>query len=177
MANYALMSLLLKLSFIQCNWGFDVAHSKAMIMGYKSFMIEVGPYGNTMDYAYKRHSILVTNSTWFKNVWALVSYCNVSLNFDEDYQLKPIRRGNKPLMSKFLRYEDFGIDDVLSLNIMRMHKKVIHVSDIVLSDGRTIKLEMFLNLPGNSCVHKFTNSHISAPHLQIYPYGKWHSTK
>ena len=67
---------------IQCNWGFDIAHSKAMMMGYKSFIIEVGLYGNTMDYNYKRHSMLATNNTWLKNVWELVSYYNVSLNFD-----------------------------------------------------------------------------------------------
>ncbi len=65
-----------------------------------------------------------------------MSYYNVRLNFDEDYQLKPIRWDNESLMSKFLRYKDFGIDDVVSLNIMRMHKKVIHVSDIVLSNGK-----------------------------------------
>jgi hypothetical protein len=94
MANYTLVSLLSKLSFIQSNWGFDVVHSKAMMMGYESFMIEVGLYGNTMDYDFKRYSMLATNNTWFKNVWELVSYFNVSLNFNEDFQLKPIRRGD-----------------------------------------------------------------------------------
>ncbi len=78
-----------------------------MMMGYKSFIIEVGLYGNTMDYNYKRHSMLVTSNTWFKNIWELVSFYNVSLNFNEDYQLKPIRWGDKFLMSKFLRYKDF----------------------------------------------------------------------
>jgi hypothetical protein len=168
MANYALVCLLLKLSFLQCNWGFDVAHSKAKMMGYKSFMIEVGLYGNTMDYNYKRHSMLVTNNTWFKNVWELVSCYNVSLSFDEDYQLKPIRRGDKFLMSKFLHYKDFGIYDVISLNIVRMHKKVINVSDIVLSDGKTIKPEMFSDLPGHSCVHKFPHQRPTPADLSIW---------
>jgi hypothetical protein len=86
MANYTLVSLLLKLSFIQSNWGFDVAHSKAMRMGYESFMIEVGLYGNTMDYNFKSYSMLATNNTWFKNVWELVLYFNVSLNFNEVFQ-------------------------------------------------------------------------------------------
>jgi hypothetical protein len=161
MANYTLVSLSSKLSFIQSNWGFDVAHSKAMMMGYESFMIEVGLYGNTMDYDFKRYSMLATNNTWLKNVWELVLYFNVSLNFNEDFQLKPIRWGDQSLMSKFLRYRDFGIADVVSLNIMRMHKKVIHMSDIVLSDGKTIKLEMFTNIPGHSDMHKIP---VSAPH-------------
>ncbi len=121
-----------------------------------------------MDYDYKRHSMLVTNNTWFKNVWELVSYYNVSLNFDEDYQLKPIRWGDKSLMSKFLRYKDFGIDDVVSLNIMRMHKKVIHVSDIVLSDSKTIKPEMFLDLRGHSCIHKFPHQHPTPADLSTW---------
>jgi hypothetical protein len=155
MANYTLVSLLLKLSFIQSNRGFDVAHLKAMMMGYESFMIKVGLYGNTMDYDFKRYSMLATNNTWFKNIWELVSYFNISLNFNEDFQLTPIRWGNQSLMSKFLHYRDFGIADVVSLNIMRMHKKVIHVSDIVLSDGKTIKPEMFTNIPGHSDMHKF----------------------
>jgi hypothetical protein len=68
MTNYALVSLSLKLSFLQCNQGFDIAHLKAMMMGYESFMIEVDLYGNTIDYNYKSHSMLATDNTWFKNV-------------------------------------------------------------------------------------------------------------
>ncbi len=33
---------------------------------------------------------------------------------------------------------------------MRMHKKVIHKSDIVLCDRKTIKVEMLRDLPGHS---------------------------
>jgi hypothetical protein len=138
------------------------------MMGYKSFMIEVGLYGNTIDYNYKRHSMLVTYNTWFKNVWELVSYYNVSLNLNEDYQLKPLRRGNKSLMSEFLRYKGFGIADVVSLKIMRMHKKVIHVSDIVLSNGKTIKPEMFLDLHGHSGIHKSSHQHPTPADLSIW---------
>ncbi len=62
MTNYALVSLSLKLSFLQCNWGFDIAHLKAMMMGYESFMTEIGLFGNTMDYNYKSHSMLATDN-------------------------------------------------------------------------------------------------------------------
>jgi hypothetical protein len=96
------------------------------------------------------------------------------LNFDEDYQLKPIRLGDKSLMSKFLRYKDFGIDDVVSLNIMRMHKNVIHFLVLFYPTAKQLSRRCswtFLAILAS------TNSHISAPHLQIYPYGKWHSCK
>jgi hypothetical protein len=66
MANYVLVSLLSKLSFLQFNWGFESPHSSALMMVYKSFMIKVGLYENTMDYDYKTHSILATSGSWFK---------------------------------------------------------------------------------------------------------------
>jgi hypothetical protein len=51
MANYASISLASKLSFLQFIWGFKAPHSSILMMVYKSFMIEVGFYGNgnTMD--------------------------------------------------------------------------------------------------------------------------------
>jgi hypothetical protein len=69
MANYALVSLASKLSFLQCNWGFSATHSTAMMMGYESFMVDVGLYGITMSYNYKRHVMLATSNPWFNNVW------------------------------------------------------------------------------------------------------------
>jgi hypothetical protein len=49
----------------------------------------------------------------------------------------------------------FSQPDLISLNIMCMHKKVIHKSDIVLCDGKTIKAEMLTDQAGHSDVHKF----------------------
>jgi hypothetical protein len=63
MANYALVSLALKLSFLQCIWEFAAAHSTAMMMGYKSFMVKVGLNGNSVSYNYKRSSMLATSNT------------------------------------------------------------------------------------------------------------------
>jgi hypothetical protein len=90
MVNYALVSLASKLSYLQFNWGFEAPHSNALMTRYESFMVEVGLYGNTMEYKYKMHSILATDNTWFKNVWELVSYFNVHLQFNADFHLKPI---------------------------------------------------------------------------------------
>jgi hypothetical protein len=102
MANYALISLASKLSFLQCNWGFDIIHSKTIMIGYESFMVEVGVYGNTMSYKYKTHSMLGTNNTWYKNVWEFSHYFNIWLNLNGDLHLKPVREGVKSLMSEFL---------------------------------------------------------------------------
>jgi hypothetical protein len=77
-ANYALVSLASKLSFLQFNWGFKAFHSNASMMAYKSFMVEVGLYVNTMDYNYKTHSMLATSNTWFK-VFQYSAACLCSL--------------------------------------------------------------------------------------------------
>jgi hypothetical protein len=141
LSNYALISLASKLSLIQGGWGFDNADARAIMIGYESFMMEVGLYGNTMDHDYKTHLILVTNDTWYKNVWELLHYFKIRLVFHMDYQLKPVRKGDKSLMSEFMRIR-YRCDDLLSLNIMRMHKKAIHLSDIVMCDGKTIMSEV-----------------------------------
>ncbi len=155
MANYALVSLASKFAFLQCNWRFDFVHSKSTMMAYESLMIEVGLYGNTMSYDYKKHSMLVTNNTWFKNVWELTLYFKVRLNFDNEFHLKAVRQGDKSLMAEFMHVGKFTQSYLVSLNIMRMHKKVVHTSDIVLCDGKTIKSEMLTNSPGHSETHKF----------------------
>jgi len=45
------------------------------MMGYESFMIEVGLYGNTMDYDFKAYSASATNGTWYKmsGNWSIIS--------------------------------------------------------------------------------------------------------
>ncbi len=73
MPNFALIALASKLSYLQCNWGFDAPHYNALMIGYESFIIEVGLYGDTMGYENKSHSFLATDNTWFKNVWEYVS--------------------------------------------------------------------------------------------------------
>ncbi len=111
-----------KLSFIQRGWGVEDVNSRALMIGYQSFMMEVGLYGNTMDYDYKSYSVLAMNDTWYKNVWELVHYFRIRLVFRVDYQLKPVRQGDKSLMSEFMRI-GYRRDDLLSLNTMRMQKK------------------------------------------------------
>jgi hypothetical protein len=168
MPNFALISLASKLLYLQCNWGFGAPHSNALMIGYESFIIEVGLYGDTMGYEYKSHSFIVTDNTWFKNVWELVSYFNIHLHFNEDFQLKPIRQGDSSLMSEFIRFGDLGSTDLVSLNIMRTHKKVIHKSNIVLCNGQTIKADMLTGSPGHSDYHKFPTQHPTTADLTIW---------
>jgi hypothetical protein len=124
------------------------------MMGYESFMVKIGLYGNTMDHDYKAYSTLVMNNTWYKNIWELIHYFNIRLVFQSENRLGPVRGGDKALMPEFIRV-GYKRADLLLLNIMQMHKMVIHLLDIVMCDGKTIKRSMLSASAGRSEVHKF----------------------
>jgi hypothetical protein len=90
MAYFALVSLSSKLTFVQQTWGLADVDSRALMMGYESFMVKVGLYRNTMDHDYKAYLTLVTNNTWYKNILELVHYFNIRLVFQSKYCLGPI---------------------------------------------------------------------------------------
>ncbi len=108
------------------------------------------------------------DNTWFKNVWELVSYFNIRLHFNEDFQLKPIQQGDSSVMSEFIRFGDLSSTELVSLNIMCMHKKVIHKSDIVLCNGWTIKEKLLTGSPGHSGYHKFPTQCPTTADLTIW---------
>jgi hypothetical protein len=51
---------------------------------------------------------------------------------------------------------------------MRMHKNVIHISDIVLCDGEAIKLEILTSSPGQSDMHKFPTQRPTSLDLELW---------
>jgi len=69
---------------------FNDVDLRSLMMGYESFMVKVGLYGNTMDHNYKLYSILATNGTWYKNVWELVCFFKIRLAFQSKYRLGPV---------------------------------------------------------------------------------------
>jgi hypothetical protein len=71
-------------------------------------------------------------------------------------------------MSEFMRTGNFGQPDLISLNIMRMHKKGIHKSDIVLCDSKTIKVGMLTDQLGHSAVHKFPTQRPTPAYLNLW---------
>ncbi len=67
---------------------------------------------------------------------------------------RPRTTGDNALMSEFIRV-GYKQADLLSLNIVRMHKMVIHLSDIIMCDGKTIKRSMLLASAGHLEAYKF----------------------
>ncbi len=112
--------------------------------------------------------MLAMSNTWFKNIWEFILYFNVGLNLNGDFHLKPVWRGNTSLMLEFLHIWELDRADHESLNVMTMHKKVIHLSDIVLCDGKIIKPEMLLDIPGQSDTHKFPHQRPTPADLSLW---------
>jgi hypothetical protein len=124
-----------------------------MLMGYKSFLMDIGTYGNTLGYNYNWYSGLATDNTCFKNVWELLHDFNVGATFGEEFQLHPIQEGDQSLMELFSRH--YSSSYLASLNVFRQHKKIIHISCIVLYNGRTINTDCFSMTHSHSDRHKF----------------------
>ncbi len=91
-------------------------------MGYESFFVNMGMYGNTHNLDYKSYSGLVVNGTWFKNVWELLHEFNVSATFSSEYQILPARIGDSSLMGEFSQHHKG--QDLIALNVIRMYKQV-----------------------------------------------------
>jgi hypothetical protein len=110
-------------------------------------------YGNPFDLDYSQLSLLATSGTWFKNVWELLADFNVSAMLGDKFHLHPVRLGDSLLMFEFSKH--YSGQDLATLNVVHQHKKVIHLSCIVLCDGRTINKACLTSAPGVSHLHKF----------------------
>jgi hypothetical protein len=152
--NFALNSLASKLQLIQCIWGFNDATFIALSMGYDSFLMDLGLYGNVLGYNYNQFSILAMDNTWFKKVWELLNNFDVRATFGRDCQLHRICADNKSLIALFSLH--YSRPDLASLNIFWQHKKVIHVACIVMfNDGHSVNKTVLTMSRGHLDFHKF----------------------
>jgi hypothetical protein len=72
-----------------------------MMMGYESFLMDIGMYGNSLGYDYNQYSCLAMDNTLIKNVWELLYDLSVEAIFGEEFQLHPIREGDCSSMDLF----------------------------------------------------------------------------
>jgi hypothetical protein len=75
--------------------------------------------------------------------------CNAGYKF----HLHPVHLGDSLLMFEFFKH--YSGQDLATLNMVHQHKKVIHLSYIVLCDGQTINKACLTSAPGVSHLHKF----------------------
>jgi hypothetical protein len=137
-SNFPLIALAEKISFILGNWGFQgLAHSDAMAMAYKNFIIEVGLYDNPFMWSYADYGKLSLDATWFQNLWLLASTYEVTIIVRDKDLMQGIREHDRSLMSEFFRL-GYQKNDLVYLNVVCGFQNLLHVSDIVKCNGCTI---------------------------------------
>ena len=61
------------------------------------------------------------------------------MEFEEKYHIKPVRQGNRSVIDVAIEAGYRG-DNLESANVVRKSLHLIHVSDFVLCDGKTLDL-------------------------------------
>ncbi len=136
---FPLVALAKKISFLQENWGnTGVAQSDALSLAYDDFIMEVGLYGDPLSWEYINYGQLATQATWFSNLWQLCHTYQATVSINKSgRQITPICKNNRSIMSEFYRI-GFRGNQLVGLNTVQKYKHFIHVSDMILCDGRTI---------------------------------------
>ena len=67
--NFVVLCLAAKIFFMQCHLGFVEAVGEMVLQAYEAFLIEVGLYGDVLTRDFTKFGCLVTDLTWFQNLW------------------------------------------------------------------------------------------------------------
>ncbi len=100
-------------------------------------MVEVGLYGNILTISFEKAGCLVTEGTWFKNLWEFLAHLEVKMELSAEHHNHPVREGGKPIMGVLL---DAGFREKIAkrLNRLRKYKGILHLSDKAMCDGKSL---------------------------------------
>ncbi len=116
-------------------------------------------YGNALSLEFDRFSVLATDGTWYKNVWELLNKFDTHATFGSKMQIQPVQEADRSIMNELSKY--YSGRKLQALNIYQQYKKVIHLSCIVLCDGRSIDKACMSTTEDRSDFHKFPLQHPS----------------
>ena len=137
MPNFVVECLAAKIFFLQRHLGFDDAAGMMMQQAWEAFLVEVGLYGDVLTLDFEAYGGLATDLTWFKTLWEYAARLRVGIYLAPDCQVQPVRQGDLSLMQSFRRV-GFVKLELERLNRVRKFKCVLHLSDIVLCDGKSL---------------------------------------
>ena len=116
---------------------------------FESFMLKLGLYGNIFSASYNQYARLATDNTWFKSFWEYSQDLGIAVTLHPWYLLHPAQVGNESLTENFSLLGYAG-NDICALNIIKHFKGVVHLSDILLCDSKTVDPAMLQFWPGQS---------------------------
>ena len=147
--DFVVLALASKIFFLQCHWGFEGATAEMVMSTFETFMLEVGVYGNIFSQDYEQYGGLTTDNTWYKNFWQYCRHLNIEVRLHQKFMLAPAREGDRPLTELFSE-RGFAGRDLEALTVFRHFKCVVHLSDIMCCDGKTINPQILEFTPGAS---------------------------
>ena len=116
---------------------------------YEAFLIKVELYGDVFTRDFEYWGVLATEGTWFKTFWEFASYLKIKVTLDPKHHLGPVREGDRAIPNIFF-YGGFEGILLFRLNQVRKFKCMVHLSDLVLADGQTLRADVFDCFPGPS---------------------------
>jgi len=147
--DFVVLALATKIFFLQSHWGFKGATAEIVMSTFETFMLEVGMYGNIFSCDYERYGPLTTDNTWYQNFWQYCHHLDVDFRLDPKFLLGPARVNDRPLTELFDEHGFRGLE-LESLTIFRHYKCVVHLSDILCCDGKTLDPRILEFTPGAS---------------------------
>ena len=138
-----------KLFWIQRYWGTGGLEGQMLLHAFEAFSIHLGLDGNPFSYSFQKYGHL-TISSWWKDLWELLDHFDVRLEVDSSILFQPYRIGDKSIMRWFAESELFTQKQLAILNRVRKRKCTFFLSELVLSDGRTLEVSMLDGSEGSS---------------------------
>ena len=129
----------LKIFWIQRYWGEECLEGQLLLYSFEAFSISLGLDGNPFKYSFARFGYLA-DSSWWKDLWELLAHFGVRLEMDKSIPFQPYRLGDKSIMRWFTESSLFSKDQLTSLNRVRKRKCIFFLSELLCSDGRTVKV-------------------------------------
>ena len=132
--NLSLEKLADSLKLLQRQWGTTSDLGMALRCSFELVQIETGIQGNFLLRDFSSLGCLATHS-WFKCLWELVSFYRVRVILSGTV-VSPLREHDKVVMEEVLRI--LPSTQWTSFNRARKHFRVYFLSQLVLSDGKTV---------------------------------------
>ena len=85
--NFVVLCLAGKIFSMQSHLKFEEAVGEMMLQAYEAFLIEVGLYGDVLTRDFDKFGSLVTDLTWFQNLWEYSSHLKVSITLSDEFHL------------------------------------------------------------------------------------------
>lgn len=133
--NLSLEKLSDSLKLLQRHWGTHNDLGASLRCSFELVQMETGLYGNFLLRDFTSFGCLATHS-WFKCLWELTDHYQVKVELSDQIVVPPLRERDKVLMEEVIHF--LPPSQWVSFNRARKYFQVYFMSQLLLSDGKTV---------------------------------------